>query len=96
MLLSLLQVGSLQMVAEFDPQFENFYKFFAAQLVQILPPGTNIQQAYEKGTDEQQVFVQNLALFLTGFFKVGTALWSCSRSCSCVSWCSQLYVDCYS
>lgn len=25
---------------------------------------------YEKGTDEQQRFIQNLALFFTGFFKV--------------------------
>lgn len=27
---------------------------------------------YERGTDDQQKFVQNLALFFTGFFKVGS------------------------
>jgi hypothetical protein len=40
------------------------------QLQQILPQGVNIAEAYEQGTDEQQAFVQNLALFFTGFFKV--------------------------
>jgi exportin-1 len=43
------------------------------QLQQILPQGVNIAEAYEHGTDEQQAFVQNLALFFTGFFKVGGA-----------------------
>lgn len=58
------------MPAEFDSHFAGFYRAFTQQLVQILPPNTNIQAAYENGTDDQQVFVQNLALFYTGFFKV--------------------------
>ena len=33
----------------------------------------NIPEAYEKGTDDQQKFVQNLVLFFTGFFKVREA-----------------------
>lgn len=66
-----VQVGSLQMPTEFDGHFGTFYRMFSQQLVTILPPNTNLQQAYENGTDEQQAFVQNLALFYTGFFKVG-------------------------
>ena len=32
--------------------------------------GTNIEAAYAAGTDEQQAFVQNLALFYTSFLRV--------------------------
>eukprot|EP00878_Enallax_costatus_P005895 GHUV01006184.1.p1 GENE.GHUV01006184.1~~GHUV01006184.1.p1 ORF type:complete len:956 (+),score=324.49 GHUV01006184.1:1172-4039(+) len=68
----LTEIGQLQMPAEFDSHFASFYRAFTTQLVQILPPNPNvlfIQQAYETGTDEQQVFVQNLGMFYTGFFK---------------------------
>jgi exportin-1 len=64
-------VGSLQMGPEFNSHFENFFKVFMQQLQQIIPQGVNIAEAYEQGTDDQQAFVQNLALFFTGFFKVG-------------------------
>ncbi len=67
------QVGSLQMSTEFNPQFAKFYDYFMRQLVLVVPPSVNIPEAYEKGTDEQQKFVQNLALFFTSFFKVGGA-----------------------
>lgn len=66
----LTEVGSLQIGPEFNPQFETFYKIFMAQLQTILPPGTNISAAYDQGTDDQQAFVQNLALFFTGFLRV--------------------------
>ena len=38
--------------------------------LQVLPPGTDIPAAFASGSDEEQAFVQNLALFLTSFFKV--------------------------
>jgi exportin-1 len=69
-----VQVGSLQMPPEFDAHFGTFYRMFSQQLVAILPPNTNLPAAYEAGTDEQQAFVQNLALFYTGFFKVCAGL----------------------
>jgi hypothetical protein len=43
------------------------------------PPGTNIEAAYASGTDEQQAFVQNLALFYTSFFRVGRVGVLCVR-----------------
>lgn len=66
-----MQVGSLVMSPEFNQHFETFYKVFMTQLQQVVPSTVNIPEAYEKGTDEQQKFVQNLALFFTGYFKVG-------------------------
>lgn len=62
------------MSTEFNPQFAKFYDYFMRQLVLVVPPSVNIPEAYEKGTDEQQKFVQNLALFFTSFFKVGPAM----------------------
>lgn len=65
-----LQVGSLTMPAEFDAHFGNFFRMFMAQLMTIVPPDTNLPAAYDSGSDDQQAFVQNLALFFTGFFRV--------------------------
>jgi exportin-1 len=54
---------------EFNQQFQALYRVFMTQLQLIIPPTINIPEAYERGSDEQQRFVQNLALFFTGFFK---------------------------
>ena len=40
------------------------------QLVTVLPVSADIPRAYEQGSDDEQEFVQNLAIFLTGFLKV--------------------------
>eukprot|EP00887_Chlorella_sp_A99_P002494 scaffold10.g2494.t1 len=42
---------------------------FPLQLLPLLPPGTDLPAAYVGGSDEDQAFVQNLALFLTAFFR---------------------------
>lgn len=72
LLFSLLQVACLQMPPECDTHFASFYGMFATALAPVLPPGTAVAAAYEAGTDDQQAFVHGLALFYTGFFKVGT------------------------
>ena len=69
----LTEIGSLQMTPEFDPHFAQFFRVFMGQLAAVLPPGTDIARAYEHGSDEQQAFVQNLALFFTGFFRARSA-----------------------
>ena len=35
----------------------------------MLPVDTNLKQAYVNGTDDEQKFIQNLALFLSTFLK---------------------------
>eukprot|EP00252_Welwitschia_mirabilis_P021495 TRINITY_DN552_c0_g1_i3.p1 TRINITY_DN552_c0_g1~~TRINITY_DN552_c0_g1_i3.p1 ORF type:complete len:860 (+),score=155.81 TRINITY_DN552_c0_g1_i3:174-2582(+) len=45
------------------------YNRFMAQLQNILPPSTNVPDAYANGSTEEQAFIQNLALFFTSFFK---------------------------
>lgn len=71
-MLWLWQVAGLQVGPEHNTHFEGLFKVWIGQLGSILPPGTNIPAAYERGTDQDQDFVQNLAIFLTTFFKVGS------------------------
>lgn len=70
----LTEIGSLVMATEYNHHFESVYKVFMMQLQQVVPANVNIPDAYDKGTDDQQKFVQNLALFFTGFFKAHVQL----------------------
>lgn len=40
----------------------------------MLPPNTNIKDAYAAGRDQEQNFIQNLAMFLCTFLRVHGAL----------------------
>jgi exportin-1 len=65
----LAEIAALQVGPEYNSHFATLYKFFVAQLAALMPPGTNIPEAYSRGSDEDQAFVQNLAIFLTAFFR---------------------------
>ncbi|CAI8617119.1 unnamed protein product [Vicia faba] len=66
----LSEVASLQFGDYYDAQYVKMYGIFIGQLQSILPPTTNIPEAYEHGSNEEQDFIQNLALFFTSFYKV--------------------------
>ncbi|DBA80101.1 hypothetical protein WJX79_000920 [Trebouxia sp. C0005] len=65
----LTEIGSLSVGPEADAQFVQLYVIFMNQLVTVLPITADIPKAYEQGSDDEQEFVQNLAIFLTGFLK---------------------------
>ncbi|BDA47056.1 Exportin-1 [Coccomyxa sp. Obi] len=65
----LTEVAGLQVGPEHNTHFEGLFKVWITQLSTILPPGTNIPAAYERGSDQDQDFVQNLAIFFTTFFR---------------------------
>ncbi|CAJ2633415.1 unnamed protein product [Trifolium pratense] len=44
--------------------------FLGVKRASILPPTTNIPEAYANGSTEEQSFIQNLTLFFTSFYKV--------------------------
>ena len=69
-----LQIGSLSVGPEADSSFVQLYVIFMNQLSTVLPITADIPKAYEGGTDDEQEFVQNLAIFLTGFLKVSLVL----------------------
>ncbi|XP_010931803.1 protein EXPORTIN 1A [Elaeis guineensis] len=65
----LTEVAALQFGDFYDMQYVKMYTIFMMQLQTILPPGTNIPDAYANGSSEEQAFIQNLALFFTSFYK---------------------------
>lgn len=66
-------MASLTVGPEYNSHFESLFKFFMGQLQTVLPPGTDLVAAYRAGTDDEQAFVQDLALFFTSFFRVRLA-----------------------
>ncbi|KAF8079528.1 hypothetical protein N665_1021s0023 [Sinapis alba] len=65
----LTEVAALNFGDFYNVQYVKMYTIFIGQLQTILPPSTNIPEAYSSGSDEEQAFIQNLALFFTSFFK---------------------------
>ncbi|KAM7280728.1 hypothetical protein ACFE04_007862 [Oxalis oulophora] len=66
----LTEVAALNFGDFYNVQYVKMYNTFMVQLQAILPPTTNIPEAYAVGTSDEQAFIQNLALFFTSFFKV--------------------------
>lgn len=64
------------MGAEYNTHFESLFQYFMGQLQTVLPPSTDIVAAYSAGTDDEQAFVQDLALFFTSFFRVRLLPWA--------------------
>lgn len=66
----LTEIGSLsQLDPEYDPLFQDLFSNFLQRLGNIFSPDINLAQAYENGTEEDCIFIQRLALFLSGFLK---------------------------
>lgn len=65
----LTEVAVLNFGDFYNMQYVKMYSIFMVQLQLILPLTTNIPEAYANGSSEEQAFIQNLALFLTSFFK---------------------------
>ncbi|TYI71095.1 hypothetical protein E1A91_D08G270300v1 [Gossypium mustelinum] len=65
----LTEVAALNFGDYYNVQYVKMYNIFMVQLQSILPPTTNIPEAYAQGSSEEQAFIQNLALFFTSFYK---------------------------
>ncbi|XP_076306082.1 LOW QUALITY PROTEIN: exportin-1-like [Tachypleus tridentatus] len=55
--------------SHYSDTFILLFKQTMNQLEQMLPPATNIKEAYSNGQDEEQKFIQNLSLFLCTYLK---------------------------
>lgn len=64
----LTEIGSITN-AQYKEQFVVLYTLTMAQMKQMLPLTTNLKEAYTNGRDDEQNFIQNLALFLCSFLK---------------------------
>ncbi|KAL8534748.1 hypothetical protein ACS0TY_010689 [Phlomoides rotata] len=65
----LTEVSALSFGDFYDMQYVKMYSIFIVQLQAIVPPTTNFLEAYANGNNEEQAFIQNLALFFTSFYK---------------------------
>ena len=66
----LTEIGSLaNLEPEYDPKFRALFVGFLSRLGNIFSPETDLAQPFDNGSEEDCVFIQRLALFLTGFFK---------------------------
>lgn len=64
----LSEIASLN-VTTYNDKFVHMFKVTMDQFGQLLSPNTNMQQVYAMGSDAEQNFIQNLALFLCTFLK---------------------------
>lgn len=64
----LTEIGNLQ-EPKYDNLFPQFFATFLARLADVFSPETNLENAFENGSEDDQVFIQRLALFFSGFFK---------------------------
>jgi len=66
----LTEIGSLSdLEPEYDPLFRKLFSGFLARLGSIFSPETNLVLPFENGSEEDCIFIQRLALFLSGFLK---------------------------
>ncbi|GFN83095.1 exportin-1 [Plakobranchus ocellatus] len=65
----LTEIAGVQASQNYDEQFLQLFTLGMTQLKQMLPLETNIKEAYQGGTDDEQNFIQNLSLFLCIYLK---------------------------
>ena len=66
----LTEIGCLQdLEPQYDPLFRELFSTFLTRLADVFGPETDLQPAFENGSEQDRYFIQKLALFLSGFFK---------------------------
>lgn len=66
----LTEIGNLSdLEPQYDELFRNLFSGFLAKLGELFSPETSLVSSFENGTEEDCIFIQRLALFLSGFFK---------------------------
>ncbi|XP_055956822.1 exportin-1 [Patella vulgata] len=65
----LTEIAGVQVSNIYDEQFLQLFTLTMNQLKQMLPVDTNIREAYQSGTDDEQNFIQNLSLYLCTYLR---------------------------
>ncbi|KAF9264734.1 hypothetical protein L218DRAFT_200244 [Marasmius fiardii PR-910] len=63
----LAEIAALNVGPEYDPKFVILFAMVMTSVNRMIPPSTNIAQAYANASDSGQELVLNLALFLSNF-----------------------------
>ncbi|KAI9209722.1 CRM1 C terminal-domain-containing protein [Polychytrium aggregatum] len=64
------EIGSLQVGPEYSENFVVLFHMVMSSIRQVFPPNTDLVPIWEDSTDEDQNYIQNLAMFLCQFFTV--------------------------
>ncbi|RKO91507.1 Exportin 1-like protein-domain-containing protein, partial [Blyttiomyces helicus] len=62
------EIAALQVGPEYNDKFISLFSIVMTAMTGIIPVDTAIADIWDKSTDEEQNFIQNLALFLTTYF----------------------------
>lgn len=65
----LTEIAGVTVITDYDDMFVTLFTQTMTQLELMLPVTTNIKEAYSVGTNAEQNFIQNLAMFLCTFLK---------------------------
>lgn len=66
----LTEIGNLNdLEPQYDPLFRKLFMGFLQQLQKVFSPDTNLASSFESRSEKDHVFLQGLALFLSGFLK---------------------------
>ncbi|CAH1183729.1 unnamed protein product [Ceutorhynchus assimilis] len=76
----LTEIAGVKITNNYDDTFTTLFIQTMTQLEKILPLSTDIKTAYAKGLDEEQNFIQNLAIFLCTFLKEHKQVAECQKS----------------
>jgi exportin-1 len=63
----LTEIGSLSVGSEYGEKIVSLFTIVMTSVNSMIPPSTDICAVYENSSDDDQEFVQNLAIFLTSF-----------------------------
>ncbi|KAG0367898.1 CRM1 C terminal-domain-containing protein [Gamsiella multidivaricata] len=66
----LTEIGSLSVAADYNDKFVVLFNMVMTSVAKTVPIDGDIAQMYEDAGDDDQQYIQNLALFLTGFLGV--------------------------
>eukprot|EP00529_Nitzschia_sp_RCC80_P003253 CAMPEP_0113445772 /NCGR_PEP_ID=MMETSP0014_2-20120614/3360_1 /TAXON_ID=2857 /ORGANISM="Nitzschia sp." /LENGTH=1090 /DNA_ID=CAMNT_0000336837 /DNA_START=1304 /DNA_END=4576 /DNA_ORIENTATION=+ /assembly_acc=CAM_ASM_000159 len=77
----LTEIGTLQdLEPQYDPLFRQLFMGFLQRLRDVFLPDTDLKPVFEYGSEEDCMFIQKLALFLSGFFKAHLKVLETSES----------------
>ncbi|KAI0315517.1 CRM1 C terminal-domain-containing protein [Amylostereum chailletii] len=65
----LAEVAGLSVGPEYDPKYVSLFQMVMTAVNRMVPPNTNIAQAYAHSNDAGQDFILNLAIFLCNFLQ---------------------------
>ncbi|KAJ3044255.1 Karyopherin transporter [Rhizophlyctis rosea] len=63
----LTEIGGLQVGPDYNEKFAYLFTTAMPVLAGLIPPQTNIMQAYHDASDDDQQLIQNVGMFLTSF-----------------------------